>query len=81
MPALLTRMSSRPWRATIAAGAASTAAAVGDVERQRLGALAAGGDLRGALVGVIAARGGQSPSRPAPPAARQSPGRCRATPR
>ena len=59
MPALLTTMSSRPCRSTISPGAVSTAAAVGDVEAQRLGAHARPRVSSSAqVVGVIAARRG-----------------------
>ena len=58
MPALLTRMSSRPWRATTSATADGRGLGVGHVEGRGFGAAAGGGDLVDHRLGVGAARAG-----------------------
>ena len=58
MPALLTRMSSRPWRSTIGAGQLLERRAIGHVDADRLGRPPRRGDLRHRRRGVVAARRG-----------------------
>ena len=80
MPALLTRMSSRPCRSTMSPGSRLDRRGVGHVElhapRRVPPAVADRRDGRG---GVVAARGGDDRRALLAPAASRSRGRCRAT--